>query len=56
MERVLADSGFVVALVNRTDQRHPDVVPIYEQYAQILLPPRWCWSKWLTSLVAMLAS
>lgn len=38
MERVLADSGFVVALVNRTDQRHLDVVPIYEQYTQILLP------------------
>ncbi len=38
MERVLADSGFVVALVNRSDQRHDEVVPIYQQYAQILLP------------------
>ena len=38
MERVLADSGFIVALANRADQRHTDVVPIYQQYAQILLP------------------
>jgi uncharacterized protein len=38
MERVLADSGFIVALGNRSDQRHAEVVPIYQQYAQILLP------------------
>ena len=38
MERVLADTGFVVALANRADKRHSDVLPIYQQYPQILLP------------------
>jgi predicted nucleic acid-binding protein len=38
MERVIADTGFVVALANRLDDRHADVVPIYAQYPKILLP------------------
>jgi uncharacterized protein len=38
MEKVLADSGFVVALVNRSDQRHTEIIPVYNQYAKILLP------------------
>ncbi len=38
MEKVIADSGFVVALVNSSDDRHPDVKPIYQQYSRILLP------------------
>ncbi|ERN41247.1 putative nucleic acid-binding protein, contains PIN domain protein [Rubidibacter lacunae KORDI 51-2] len=38
MEGVLADTGFVVALVNRSDRRHRNVVPIYQQYPQIPLP------------------
>ncbi|MEM9446986.1 MAG: PIN domain-containing protein [Cyanobacteria bacterium P01_E01_bin.6] len=38
MERVIADTGFVVALGNRSDQRHVDVFPIYLEYPRILLP------------------
>lgn len=38
MESVIADSGFIVALANRLDQRHAEVRPIYLQYPQILLP------------------
>jgi len=40
MERavVVADTGFVVALLNRSDIRHTDVVAIYQQQQQILLP------------------
>ena len=38
MERVIAHTGFVVALVNRADKRHADVTPIYLQHTQILLP------------------
>ncbi|VXD18210.1 type II toxin-antitoxin system VapC family toxin [Planktothrix paucivesiculata] len=38
MERVIADTGFVVALANRLDQRHAEVTPIYLQYQQIFLP------------------
>jgi uncharacterized protein len=38
METVIADTGFVVALMNQADTRHNDVRPIYLQYPQILLP------------------
>jgi predicted nucleic acid-binding protein len=40
MERavVVADTGFVVALLNRSDIRHTNVVAIYQQRQQILLP------------------
>lgn len=38
MESVIADTGFVVALANRSDQRHEDVLPVYLQYPLILLP------------------
>lgn len=38
METVIADTGFVVALLNQTDSRHPDVQPIYLKYSEILLP------------------
>ena len=38
METVIADTGFVVALMNKTDSRHYDVLPIYLQHPQILLP------------------
>lgn len=38
MEAVLADSGFVIALVNKSDPRHPEVRAIYLQFPQVLLP------------------
>lgn len=38
METVIADTGFVVALLNQRDNRHQDVVPIYTQRSQIILP------------------
>lgn len=38
MESIIADTGFVVALTNRSDQRHEDVLPVYLQYLHILLP------------------
>lgn len=40
MERIppVADTGFVVALLNRTDNRHRDVTAVYTQQQQILLP------------------
>lgn len=37
MERVIADTGFVVALANLSDRRHADVSPIYLQYPKIFL-------------------
>ncbi|MGF1537415.1 MAG: hypothetical protein ACFB4J_13170 [Elainellaceae cyanobacterium] len=38
MESLIADTGFVVALVNRSDSRHTDVLDVYLRYPQILLP------------------
>lgn len=34
----VADTGFVVALLNQADDRHSDVVSIYTQESSILLP------------------
>jgi len=34
----VADTGFVVALMNRTDARHIEVAEVYRQEKQILLP------------------
>jgi uncharacterized protein len=34
----IADTGFVVALLNQRDDRHLDVVPIYLQRSRIILP------------------
>jgi predicted nucleic acid-binding protein len=38
MEVAVADTGFVVALLNQTDARHSDVVPIYTRQSSIFLP------------------
>ncbi len=40
MERkiTISDTGFVVALLNQADIKHSDVVAIYQNYQQILLP------------------
>lgn len=40
MEKIMpvADTGFVVALLNRADRRHQDVLPVYQRYTAILLP------------------
>ena len=38
MESVIVDTGFVVALVNRADHRHSDVLPVYLQHRLILMP------------------
>jgi predicted nucleic acid-binding protein len=35
---VIGDTGFVVALLNRSDIKHQDVVRIYSQYPKIILP------------------
>jgi len=35
---VIGDTGFVVALLNRNDIKHQDVVKIYSQYPKIILP------------------
>lgn len=38
METVIADTGFVIALTNRTDTKHTEVRAVYTQHTQILLP------------------
>ena len=38
MEKVIADTGFAVALIHRFDGQHAEVVPIYARYPKILLP------------------
>lgn len=38
METVIADTGFVVALLNRSDSRHQAVQAVYLQQPSILLP------------------
>lgn len=38
MEVAVADTSFVVALLNQTDNKHSNVVPIYTQQSSILLP------------------
>ena len=38
MEVVLADTGVVVALVNRSDSRHSEASAVYLQFPKILLP------------------
>jgi uncharacterized protein len=35
---VIADMGFIVALLNQIDARHQDVAPIYQQYQTIWFP------------------
>lgn len=34
----VADTGFIVALLNQSDSRHQDVVPIYTHQQSILIP------------------
>jgi uncharacterized protein len=36
--QAIADTGFIVALLNQSDSRHQDVVPIYTQQQSILFP------------------
>ncbi|MGK7888824.1 MAG: type II toxin-antitoxin system VapC family toxin [Leptolyngbyaceae cyanobacterium] len=38
MERVIADTSFVVTLTNQSDINHDRVTAIYANYSQILLP------------------
>jgi hypothetical protein len=35
---VISDTGFIVALLNQTDQKHNDVSVVYLQHEKILLP------------------
>jgi predicted nucleic acid-binding protein len=38
MEKIIADTGFLVALTNKSDDRHIEVRDIYTKKSQILLP------------------
>jgi uncharacterized protein len=38
VETAIADTGFVVALLNQSDQSHPAAVSVYLQQQTILLP------------------
>jgi uncharacterized protein len=38
MEIVIADTGFIVALTNRSDPKHSVAIAIYSNYKKILLP------------------
>ncbi len=38
MEKVIADTGFIVALANRSDSQHHNVKNIYLQYHNIIMP------------------
>jgi predicted nucleic acid-binding protein len=38
MQRVVGDTGFVVALTNRSDPRHGEVAKVYFQQNEIVLP------------------
>jgi uncharacterized protein len=35
---VIADTGFIVALLNQSDAKHQEVVPIYRRQQMILIP------------------
>ena len=38
INQAVGDTGFVVALVNKSDQKHSEVTKIYQQVRKILLP------------------
>ncbi|HEY9705167.1 MAG TPA: PIN domain-containing protein [Allocoleopsis sp.] len=38
ISQAVGDTGFVVALANKSDQKHTEVTKIYQQVKQILLP------------------
>lgn len=38
MEKVIADTGFIVALANKSDSHHQKVKNIYLQHQNIIMP------------------
>ena len=38
MEKAVADTGFIVALLNRSDARHAEVTAVYQQQRLIFFP------------------